>query len=132
MSDHPIVEAVKADPVVQAVLQSDVGGTPRTVTTQAGDTVATPTTTQEEDRGTAGQRAVNMLWENTQSNIARSVIYSSLFVSVVISVFGGLLSIPVELRLAALVFLYGIGNLVTGFYFGRTNHQRVGGVWQGR
>jgi len=26
------------------------------------------------------------------------------------------------------VFLFGVANLVTGFYFGRTNHQRTGGI----
>jgi hypothetical protein len=34
----------------------------------------------------------------------------------------------IEVQLAAIVFLFGVANLVTGFYFGRTNHQRSGGV----
>lgn len=131
VSEQKIVEAVKADPVVKAVMAGGASGS-KTVTTAAGDEVAAPTTTQEEDRGTAGQRAVNMVWESTQRQIALSVIGSSLFTSVVISVFGGMLNIPTDLRLAAAVFLFGVANLVTGFYFGRTNHQRVGGVWQGR
>jgi len=103
-----------------------------TVTTQKGDTVATPTTTEEQNLGTAGQRETSLMWETTQRQIALWVIGSALFVSVVIAVFGGLLGIPLELRLAAVVFLFGVANLVTGFYFGRTNHTRVGGVYQGR
>jgi hypothetical protein len=92
---------------------------------------ATATTTEEEDRGTLGQRTVNMLWETTQKEIARWVIGSALFVALVLALFGSWLGTP-EVQLAAVVFLFGVANLVTGFYFGRTNHQRVGGVMQGR
>ena len=31
-------------------------------------------------------------------------------------------------KVAAFVFLTGVANLVIGFYFGRTNHQRTGGI----
>lgn len=131
MAEHPIVEAVKADPVVKAAVQDDVSR-PRTVITQDGNTVAVPTSTAEEDRGTAGQREVNMLWESTQRVIALAVIFSALFAAIVLAVFGALVAIPQELQLAAAVFLFGVANLVTGFYFGRTNHQRVGGIPIGR
>lgn len=128
-----IAGAVLADPVVKAVLADHAGErTASTVTTQGGNVVAAPTTTEEENRGTQGQRDVNMLWENTQRQIAIAVIYASLLVSVVIALFGGVLTVDNDLRLAAAVFLFGVANLVTGFYFGRTNHQRVGGIIQGR
>lgn len=128
----PIVDAVHADPIVQAVLAAPGDRRSGTVTTQAGNVVASPTSTEEEDRGTAGQRAVNMVWESTQRQIALSVIGSSLLVSVVLAVGGPILGIPRELQLAAAVFLFGVANLVTGFYFGRTNHTKIGGVQQGR
>lgn len=118
------------DPVVQAAVAHGPGQR-ETVTTQAGNLVASPTSTEEEDRGTAGQRAVNLLWEGTQRLIALSVIWASLVVAVALTIFGTYLGNP-ELQLAAAVFLFGVANLVTGFYFGRTNHQRIGGVTQGR
>lgn len=84
-------------------------------------------TTSEQDRQTAGQRAVNIIWETTQMRIALSVIWASLVVSGILATAGKVLGAP-ELQLAAVVFLFGVANLVTGFYFGRTNHTRMGGV----
>jgi hypothetical protein len=37
----------------------------------------------------------------------------------------------VTASVAGMLFLTGIANLVIGFYFGRTNHERVGGVGHG-
>jgi hypothetical protein len=88
---------------------------------------APPRTTEEQDRVSAGQRAVNLMWETTQGDIARWVICASLIVSAVLAIAGKYLGSP-DLQLAAIVFLFGVANLVTGFYFGRTNHQRSGGV----
>lgn len=78
-------------------------------------------------RKTAGQREVNMLWESTQMKLALSVIWAALLVSSLLAVLGTRLGSE-DLQLAAAVFLFGVANLVTGFYFGRTNHQRTGGV----
>jgi len=86
-----------------------------------------PTTTAEQDRKTAGQRQINLIWENTQMKVALSVIWASLSVAAVLSVLGKWLGQP-DVQLAAIVFLFGVANLVTGFYFGRTNHARSGGV----
>lgn len=83
--------------------------------------------TEEHERMTAGQRAINLIWETTQMKIALSVIWAALFAGTVLSMFGGWLGLP-EVQLAAVVFLFGVANLVTGFYFGRTNHQRSGGI----
>lgn len=74
-----------------------------------------------------GQRVINVIWETTQMRLALSVIWGSLVVSAALAVFGRWLGTP-DLQLAAIVFLFGVANLVTGFYFGRTNHTRVGGV----
>ena len=59
--------------------------------------------------------------------IALSVIWAALAISAVLAIFGKWLGTP-DMQLAAIVFLFGVANLVTGFYFGRTNHQRSGGV----
>lgn len=75
----------------------------------------------------AGQRSINVIWETTQMRLALSVIWGSLLVASALSIFGHWLGSP-DLQLAAVVFLFGVANLVTGFYFGRTNHQRTGGV----
>jgi positive regulator of sigma E activity len=112
-------------------------GTPTTKTFGAttvgerGQQVAAPTSTEEEDRVSQGQRIVNLIWETTQMRVALSVIWSALFVSVALAVFGKYLGSP-DIQLAAVVFMFGVANLVTGFYFGRTNHQKIGGVEQGR
>jgi hypothetical protein len=86
-----------------------------------------PKTTEEQDRVSAGQRVVNLMWESTQRMIALWVIGAALSVGIALAVAGRVLGTP-DIQLAAVVFLFGVANLVTGFYFGRTNHQRTGGV----
>lgn len=90
----------------------------------------TPVEQAEQDEialKTAGQREINLIWENTQRKIALSVFAAALFVSVIVAITGKWLGSP-DLQLASVVFLYGVANMVAGFYFGRTNHQRTGGV----
>lgn len=77
-----------------------------------------------------GQRHINLIWETTQMKVALSFTWGSLSVAAGLAVFGKWLGSP-DLQLAAVVFLFGVANLVTGFYFGRTNHARVGGVQKG-
>lgn len=143
MATHdPIVTAVLEDKVVQAVLGTTTAGPagadaqPKaTVVTSAGNIVASPTSTEEEDRGTAGQREVNMLWENTQAKLAIAIVRVVLAVA-------GLLSLTamlpwaserqIALAITAFMLLSSLSTLVIGFYYGRTNHQKVGGVMQGR
>jgi len=83
------------------------------------------TVAQEEERAlaTSGQRNINHMWESTQRFIAVGVTYTALLVSAWLAVMG-----ERESMTAAFVFLYGVANLVIGFYFGRTNHQRSGGI----
>lgn len=76
---------------------------------------------------TQGQRDINFIWESTQMKVALSVTWGSLFVAGLLATFGKWLGSP-DLQLASIVFLFGVANLVTGFYFGRTNHARTGGV----
>lgn len=76
-----------------------------------------PTSTAEEDRHTAGQRSINRVWELTQALIAGVVVIASVYAS---------------LRGIDAPGLQNTSFLVVGFYFGRTNHQRVGGITLGR
>ena len=77
------------------------------------------TTTVEQNLRTASQRRVNLIWEYTQAGVALLVVSANIvnelatrFVPTAITTDTGLL-----------------GNaffLVIGFYFGRTNHARIG------
>lgn len=71
---------------------------------------------------TEDQRRISGIWERTQQVIALSVILTAEAVIVVLVVRSDP-STP-----TALTVLFGLANLVIGFYFGRTNHTRVGGV----
>jgi hypothetical protein len=71
-----------------------------------------PTTTAQEDEVTRGQRAINRVWEYTQSIIALTVTLSLIYVSI--------MNIDSE-ELKNAFFL------IIGFYFSRTNHQSIGG-----
>lgn len=84
-------------------------------------------TTPEEDRTTESQRQTSMMWESNQRDIARMVVGASTMVASSLSICGRMLGSE-NLQLASAIFLYGVANLVIGFYFGRTNHSRVGGV----
>ena len=75
--------------------------------------VVAATTTAEEDRKTVAQRRINLIWEMTQAGIA-------------ILVSGAAITAALKGQVSEM-----LGNaffLVIGFYFGRTNHQRTGGI----
>ena len=136
MTDEPMPVVVTNPQAIPVTLAgNDVDAPPNTTAEQDRQTAgvrlalrtAAPTTTEEEDRKTAGQREINKKWEDTQAKIALWVIGAALVVAMVLTLFGRVLGSP-ELQLAAAVFLFGVANLVTGFYFGRTNHQRTGGI----
>lgn len=91
---------------------------------------ARATTTVEENLHTASQRTVNMMWERTQRQLSLFVVIASMIDGLVITISnimgwgGGQLQVPT-------IFSLGFGMII-GFYFGRTNHQTVGGVQLGR
>ena len=87
------------------------------------------TTTSEQDKHTASQRNINRTWEYTQSVIALVVVIATIIVNGMIALYG---MSGTEISSAALMQLNVMGALIVGFYFGRTNHQRVGGVDIGR
>jgi hypothetical protein len=70
---------------------------------------------------TAGQRRINIIWEITQATIAITVTGATLYVA-------AQLALKDSGQTAAFLLLSNAFFLVIGFYFGRTNHQRVGGV----
>ncbi len=79
----------------------------------------------------AGQRNVNLIWENTQSSIARYVVMTTLLVSSALSLSAlnpGATDRHMALATTAFMLISNLVSLITGFYFGRTNHQRTGGV----
>lgn len=76
-----------------------------------------PTTTFEEQRHAASQRQVNMIWEYTQAAMALGMLVSFIYCAIY----------KIDSPL-----LNGAFFTVIGFYFGRTNHQNVGGVQLGR
>jgi len=75
----------------------------------------------ELDRVTHGQRRINLIWEVTQALVAVAVTFVTLYVSAALALRG-------DTDEAARLLLSNAFFLVIGFYFGRTNHQRVGGV----
>lgn len=78
----------------------------------------------------AAARAAHDVWETTQMRIALSVTWAALLVAAIMAI-GGRFIGSSELQLASIVFLYGVANLVTGFYFGRTrsgDQQRIADV----
>ena len=83
-------------------------------------------TTSEEDRHSASQRQINRTWEFTQSVLALSFIITSEIAIIYIVMY------VTDLRVTAFNFMCTIVGTVIGFYFGRTNHQNVGGVVVGR
>lgn len=81
----------------------------------------------EETLHSAGQRATSMEWETTQKKLALEATRTSLLVSGSLAIFGKFIGSP-EIQLAAIVFLFSTVSGIIGFYFGKSNHSRVGGI----
>ena len=77
-----------------------------------------PNTTTEEDRHSFGQRRINLIWETTQALIAIIVTSATLFVA-------AKLALKAEGQTAAFLLLSNAFFLVIGFYFSRSNHNRI-------
>lgn len=87
--------------------------TGKTVQVTETDKPLPPTTTQQEDNTVAGQRRINMIWEITQSTMAVMITLAVIYCA--INKIG-------SQEITNAFFL------IVGFYFSRTNHQRIGGV----
>lgn len=88
------------------------------VQSQIGDPSVPARTTFQEDLVTAGQRRVNLIWEYTQAAIALMVVAMTM-------ICGGIgmwkdMQIPTIISVAF--------GMITGFYFSRTNHEKIGGT----
>lgn len=123
MVDAPApVEVQNADPIDVTVIEPRKRHEPNVLTGQARANDAALILKVED------QRRISGMWESTQRLIALSVVWATLLVSVVKSLQAAIFQDvdPTEAGVA-FVFLASVANLVIGFYFGRTNHQRVGG-----
>lgn len=79
-----------------------------------------PTTTEQEDLTTSGQRLINLIWEFTQALIAVIVVGVNMYVGASLALAPSGKDMPSVLQNTLF--------LVVGFYFSRTNHAAVGGV----
>jgi hypothetical protein len=80
------------------------------------------TTTVEQNLRTASQRKVNLVWEYTQAAIAIGVVIANIVYVFTILFTGD----PSAQSASASSLLANAFFLVIGFYFGRTNHARIG------
>lgn len=83
-----------------------------------------PTTTSEQDLRTAGQRRVNLIWEYSQAGIALLVVVANVLYAFVQTLIPGAATLAAASGQSGL--LSNAFFLVIGFYFGRTNHARIG------
>lgn len=125
------VSIVSPAPVPVEIVTSP-SPSPATVIKGEGVTLS-PTTTEQEDVVTQGQREINKIWENTQSWIALYVVVSGILVNGFIVGVILLLSLEVTVNQLALItislqFINLTTGIVIGFYFSRTNHSAKGGV----
>lgn len=92
-----------------------------------------PNTTEQEDITTAGQRAINLIWESTQAQIAKVSIYTGLAVNTLVVLLLIILSAEVSTAmivvvLACLSSMNTMMGIIIGFYFSRTNHAAIGSI----
>jgi len=86
------------------------------------------TTTVEQDKHTSSARFNDSIWEFTQSFIALVVVCSVVYANVYLAIIPRMVSTVTEMSNSALMQLNVLGGIIVGFYFGRTNHARNGGV----
>ncbi len=82
--------------------------------TETAQTQQAAATIAETSLHTEGQRRINLLWEITQAIIALAT------------------TAKIVISISPSTVVVNAFFLIIGFYFGRTNHQRIGGVEQGR
>lgn len=76
---------------------------------------------QREDKVAAGQRRINMIWEVTQAVMTVAIVGANVF-----AMFRPPADETARATMTNAMFV------VLGFYYGRTNHVKIGGVPQGR
>jgi len=103
------VQVANEEPLVVEVAEP---ATPTPIKTASGMSLP-PTTTEQQDMVTAGQRRVNILWEITQSTIAVSITMAIIYTAIS----------EIDSQVLTSAFF-----LIIGFYYSRVNHQAIGGV----
>lgn len=82
----------------------------------------------EHERMQLGQRRVNLMWEATQTFIALVVTSTGMFTAAWLAIRSGASEVEKTSAITAFQLISSVMFLVIGFYFGRTNHQKTGGV----
>lgn len=130
-SDKPKIEGAVEEKIDQKIEAAKIK--PSVDSLDTAKNIASKTTV-EQDLRTLGQRNLNLLWETTQRNLAYIVIGVSLFANFITVIVGayallaGIVpsAIMVAIGTGALMQLNTMAGIVIGFYFGRTNHARMG------
>lgn len=133
-----VLDAVASDKVVKAAIEHAAG--PDVMAVEREAAVATEL---ETSKRTESQRNINRTWEDTQMRLAiltvGTFVLAHLFVVVTIALVLVLrwdtlsdnpaaIAVLVAILTASLGAIASTASLVIGFYFGRTNHTRTGGV----
>lgn len=113
MAEMEVVEAATDDPALKKVETVKIVGS---IPLEHKPSASTPVTTPEEDRHTKAARNINMIWEVTQAAIALLVVSANVATAFI------------AVGIAQGSMLANAFFLVIGFYFGRTNHSRTGGL----
>lgn len=111
MSEAQPVKIVDQEKPVKVELEEAKAET-KLVTKESKKSLA-PTTTEQEDITTAGQRRINLIWELTQGIIAIIIT-----VSIIFSAFKSVQNKTLEDAFIMIITMY----------FVRTNHSLIGGV----
>lgn len=82
----------------------------------------------EESLRAKGQRWTSILWETTQATIALLVTGTGMYTAAQLALRNDEEANAKSMAITAFLLISNTVFLVIGFYFGRTNHQRVGGV----
>lgn len=132
-SDKPDAPTTTPSTPTQGTVTISAPRPPRPdVLKEQGITLA-PTTTEQQDITTAGQRAINKIWEYTQSAIALVVVISGVLINSVVILFvifknAEVSTSQLSLITISLQFINLTTGIIIGFYFSRTNHSAQGGV----
>lgn len=126
----PIIIADQQKPVAVIVEPASLADFNKSMTVSKGEGLTLhPTTTEESDRVTAGQRYVNRLWEHTQAAIAITVTFTTCFVLAYLTIISVQNNIELTANALLLVgYLVVMATSIITAYFTRTNHEKTGGI----
>lgn len=121
----PVVIAVEEQKPVPVVIEASAPAQPGATVTKGEGTTLSPTTTEEGDRVTAGQRHISRVWEYTQAILAVTVVTTTIYVLAVMALSFRDLSPNSLLIVSHLVVM---ATYIVTSYYQRTNHTREGGI----